>query len=232
MFCVTPCEPEPDGKVVQAYKLTLYPTPQDTYLLSGRCVAVPPRLSDDNPFPMGGHQHAETIRTAVLMAAELRHIQVKPPTPFGRGRRVWIPRPQQEEFNDRLQASIGMDAKLKPDSLGMSGEGPAARLTVLGLPRCLQRTSDLPRQPILEELFDVHSPYEFKPSGQVIWTLGTENSCTSSPRLRSLARRATCRTRLASWLGTRTATRPGTSTPGPFCRRRGPPCRGSRFWLA
>lgn len=112
-----------DGKSEPQYTLVCYPTPDNAYTLTGRIKAIPPELNDDNPYPLGGVEHAETIRTACLMAAELRHIQLKPPTPFGRGRRVWIPRPQQDELNDRLMASIGLDEKCKPESLGHNGNG-------------------------------------------------------------------------------------------------------------
>jgi hypothetical protein len=109
-----------DQETAQSYNVTLFPTPDAVYELTGRIKAVPPRLSDTNPWPMCGPEHAETLRTAVLMAAEIRHIQIKPPVPFGRGRRVWIPRPSQEEFNERLAASIGLDAKRRPEWLGNS----------------------------------------------------------------------------------------------------------------
>lgn len=110
-----------DGLSDPRYKLILAPVPDSAYTLTAVTKAVPPRLSDDNPYPLGGPEHAETIRTACIMAAEIRHIQLKPPTPMGRGRRVWIPRPSQEEFNDRLMASIGLDERMKPESLGYCG---------------------------------------------------------------------------------------------------------------
>jgi hypothetical protein len=106
----------------------MWPTPDATYTLTGRIkVGDPPRLSDTNPFPLCPPAFTETLRTACIMAAEIRHIQMKPPVPYGRGRRVWIPRPSQEEFNERLAASIGLDAKLRPDSLGYVGDGTSDR---------------------------------------------------------------------------------------------------------
>ena len=124
VFCITPTNAVASyGTNEPAYSVTFFPTPDATYSFIGRVKAVPPRLSDDNPFPMGGPQHAETVRTACLMAAEIRYIKMKPPMPFGRGRRVWIRRPSLDEFNDRLAASIGLDTKLKPDRLGSYGGG-------------------------------------------------------------------------------------------------------------
>lgn len=52
------------------YEALLYPTPDAAYTLEGRYPIEPPILSDDNIYPLGGAQHAETILESCLAAAE------------------------------------------------------------------------------------------------------------------------------------------------------------------
>jgi hypothetical protein len=57
------------GKTTQ-YEALFYPTPDSTYTVSYRYSLTPPDLSEQQPIPLGGPQHGETIIEACLSAAE------------------------------------------------------------------------------------------------------------------------------------------------------------------
>lgn len=53
-----------------SHELMLYPTPDQTYTIEYRYLIAPPVISDDNPVPLGGPLHAETLIESCLAAAE------------------------------------------------------------------------------------------------------------------------------------------------------------------
>jgi hypothetical protein len=52
------------------YDLLVYPVPTEAKTLTYRYTLNPPTLDADNPSPLGGPQHAETILEGILAAAE------------------------------------------------------------------------------------------------------------------------------------------------------------------
>lgn len=59
-----------DGTEGQRYEMLLWPMPDDEYTLSYTKIAMFNKLTNDNPYPLGGVAHAETIKASCLAAAE------------------------------------------------------------------------------------------------------------------------------------------------------------------
>jgi hypothetical protein len=59
-----------DGTTGQRREVMWYPTPDAAYTLSYRYEAFTGKLTDANPYPLGGAKHAELIRESCLAAAE------------------------------------------------------------------------------------------------------------------------------------------------------------------
>ncbi len=106
------------GKHEQAWEIVLFPMPDAVYSFNFKYKLNPARLSDANPFPLGGMQHAETYLQSVLSVCELRTFELKGVPVMGRARRPYIPKPQSDEFEQRLSASIALDSRNRPRSLG------------------------------------------------------------------------------------------------------------------
>lgn len=90
----------------QRWELMVYPLPDQDYNLQFSYYFYPNRLNEQHPYPYGGMMHAETIREACLMAAE-----------------VFLDDAQgnhQSKFLERLAASISMDRRNKPQTLGIN----------------------------------------------------------------------------------------------------------------
>jgi hypothetical protein len=61
------------GTLIQGraqHELLLYPAPESAVDISFRYMRIPPELSENTPYPLGGELHAETILAACLAAAE------------------------------------------------------------------------------------------------------------------------------------------------------------------
>jgi hypothetical protein len=90
-----------DGENEQGRELYVWPPFADspvfetTYEFGINYLVRPPRLTSDNPYPLGGAEHSETILSACLSMAE----EVKAP-----GQRT-----QWERFLERLAASVSQD---------------------------------------------------------------------------------------------------------------------------
>lgn len=107
-FAVRP--KEFSGSVGQRWEVLLHPIPNAAYSLGYRYKAIPGMLSESNPFPLGGPEHAETIVEACLAQAELR-------LPDSKGVHLAL-------FMKALTASVDIDRKIGiPDSLGYNGDG-------------------------------------------------------------------------------------------------------------
>ena len=101
----------------QVWKATFYPKPDSAYEVVYQHVATPPRLTALRPFPLGGVEHAETILTSCMAAAEAR---MKPTSEVFRGR-----------FQERLAASIAADTRDKPADVAWPlGHAKAATLDI------------------------------------------------------------------------------------------------------
>lgn len=93
------------GAADTAYELILYPTPDAAYTIAFKQIVKITRLSKDNPYPLGGAQHSETIRESCLMVAE---------TYVDASERIHTAR-----FMMRLAASVSVDQKsFSPERYG------------------------------------------------------------------------------------------------------------------
>lgn len=55
----------------QRYELMVWPTPDAAYTLHYEYRAIPQKLTDAKPFPLGGMRHSETLKASCLAVAEL-----------------------------------------------------------------------------------------------------------------------------------------------------------------
>jgi hypothetical protein len=76
----------------------LHPTPSTAYTFYYKCDLLPNALSEDNPYPLGGAAHAETILASCLAKAEIERDGAKG-TKWG-------------EFMDHLLTSVSFDRKV------------------------------------------------------------------------------------------------------------------------
>jgi hypothetical protein len=111
-----------DGKSPIGFQIVFFPNPDGCYTFRYQYKLIPPRLSDDNPYPVGGPEHSETILQSCLAAAEMRNLQFKGVPVIGRSRRPFIPKPQSDKFMERLQASVALDSRTRPEQLGYNGD--------------------------------------------------------------------------------------------------------------
>jgi len=63
---------ESTGLEPQKQELVLHPTPDSDYGLQFQYQAVARRLTEDQPYPLGGQMHGPGILSACLAAAEMR----------------------------------------------------------------------------------------------------------------------------------------------------------------
>lgn len=84
----------------QRYDILLHPTPKEEYNLTFRYAVAVPDLSEENPFPFGGRQHAETILASCLAVAEERE--------DGKQGEKY------QKFMERLAASVHLDKQNEP----------------------------------------------------------------------------------------------------------------------
>ena len=93
----------------QHHLLKLYPTPNAAYTLSFEYIRRPPGMDDDNPYPICGQEHAETLLASCLAVAEQRLSEEE-----GKHTR---------NFEKRLAASVGFDRQAHaPDHMGLNND--------------------------------------------------------------------------------------------------------------
>jgi hypothetical protein len=92
----------------QRFELAVYPAADAAYTLRAAVVLVPDALSGARPFAYGGAVHAETLRAAVVAAAEL----FKDDT---RG-------PRWQHFQERLAVSVALDRGRAGERHGYNGD--------------------------------------------------------------------------------------------------------------
>lgn len=91
------------GQSHQRWEVLLYPTPDASVSVEYRYTVAAADLGDDNPFPLGGVAHAETVLASCLAVAEDRE---SPDSTKAR-----------QLFNQRLAASIHVDKRVgKPSA--------------------------------------------------------------------------------------------------------------------
>ena len=94
-----------DGGGVTGHTLLLYPNPDSAYTVKFQYYVRERSLRDDADIPLGGPEHAETVKASCLAAAEMQLDDI-------RGA-LW------DRFMDQLQASVDFDKKLMtPGNLG------------------------------------------------------------------------------------------------------------------
>lgn len=60
------------GTTGQRFEIMLYPTPDDTYTIEYRYMALPGKLTEAKPYPLGGAMYSEVILEGCLAIAEQR----------------------------------------------------------------------------------------------------------------------------------------------------------------
>lgn len=75
MYALTPATT--DQSTGQRFKVMVYPTPTAAGTLRGLYKVNPFSITSSDPYPLGGQPHAETLRSAVLAAAELDKMQAR-----------------------------------------------------------------------------------------------------------------------------------------------------------
>lgn len=106
--------PQPgDGINQQRYQLQLWPRPDEAYTLRFNYYARQPPMRNDESVPLGGSEHAETIRLSCLAAAEA-YLDDEP------GGRYW------GMFLEQLRASVDYDRRVtSPRNLGYNDDRSA-----------------------------------------------------------------------------------------------------------
>ena len=94
-----------DADSASRYKLTVWPTTDAAYVLSFPYTILPDALSVARPYSYGGMQHAETILASCKYAWERDMDNI-------------TGGPQYQNFMERLAASVAMDRRHQPQSLG------------------------------------------------------------------------------------------------------------------
>jgi hypothetical protein len=89
-------------------KLLVFPQAGAAYTLQFTYYVNPEFLTGAFPYAYGGAQHAETLKASCLAAAELYQDDMKGP--------------QWDRFQERMQASIAMDRRLKPQLVGYNAD--------------------------------------------------------------------------------------------------------------
>ena len=85
------------GTARQSWLAVVYPTPTASATISYQYVRTPDRLTTSSPYPLGGVEHAETIKAACLAAAEER---MKPEIALFRS-----------QFKELLSSSMQVDSR-------------------------------------------------------------------------------------------------------------------------
>lgn len=100
---------EPDNLGGTQYVIAFWPTPDEDYVVTFRYLRRQSGMDNDNAVPIGGQEHAETIRSSCLAAAE-SHLNDE------QGH-------YRAEFQQRLAASIEHDRKTnQPSNLGYNSD--------------------------------------------------------------------------------------------------------------
>jgi hypothetical protein len=97
-----------DGLTQQRWRLLLWPTPGQVYSIKFKYHALQNELDSSNPYPLGNAAHSLTIEAAVLYAAQRM---------YDDSIDHW-----SEIYKSRLEASVSMDRKMSPSTLGMIRE--------------------------------------------------------------------------------------------------------------
>jgi hypothetical protein len=88
------------------WKLVLWPESDDDYTLKFRYVLLPDAITGARPYSYGGQQHVETVLAACLERAEFYKDNARGV--------CWA------NWQDRLSASVSIDRRMRPVSLGMN----------------------------------------------------------------------------------------------------------------
>lgn len=99
---------------LQRWTMKVWPTPNANYAINFRCSLRPIPLSDENPVPLGGPEHSDTLRLSCLCAAaSMMDDQINE---------------ARENFIQRLAASVSHDRKYLPTNLGYNGNQEPGRI--------------------------------------------------------------------------------------------------------
>ena len=96
------------GAAGQRYEVLWYPTPDAAYTLNYKYVVLKNILSTTYPYPLGGMEHAETVKASCLAAAEIERNDEKGI--------YW------DRYMERLQSSIAFDLRREPEQYGQNSD--------------------------------------------------------------------------------------------------------------
>lgn len=92
----------------QRFKLTVWPEADDAYVLSFPYTILPDAITGAKPYSYGGMQHVETVLASCLERAEFYKDNMQGGPCF-------------MNFVNRLAASIGIDRRMRPVTVGRTG---------------------------------------------------------------------------------------------------------------
>lgn len=104
-----------DGTTGQRHEILVWPKPSASESAYYRKITRQEPLSTNNPYPLGGAEHAETIRAACIAAAELENDDE-----IG---------PREQKYQAELGRSMRKDGDLQPRFLGYNGDDSDTMLT-------------------------------------------------------------------------------------------------------
>lgn len=103
-----------EGASRQITRLSVWPTPDSTYTLNFKYFVRANGLDDENGYPLGGPEHAETIRASCIAAAEAS-LDDEMGT-------------KHQRFMMMLRASMNYDRKVSsPQTIGYNGDRESRR---------------------------------------------------------------------------------------------------------
>lgn len=105
----------------QRFRMIFAPEADADYTIKVTFQIVPEMISADKPYHYGGAQHTETFLAACVAAAEVQRDNV-------------IDGPAQQHFLKRLIASVHLDRRSRPQTLGYNGDSSDLRWQAGGMP--------------------------------------------------------------------------------------------------
>ena len=105
----------------QRFRLVVTPKADAAYTLRVTYQVIPEMISADRPYHYGGAQHTETFNAACKAAAEVSRDNISDG-------------PAKAEFLERLVASVHVDRRSRPQTLGYNGDSSDLRWQQRGMP--------------------------------------------------------------------------------------------------
>ncbi|MFW6217920.1 MAG: hypothetical protein ACOC4K_02890 [Verrucomicrobiota bacterium] len=112
LYAIRPLPPsaQPESES-RRWEMLLYPTPDGTDTITGRCAIWPDRMVLDNDRHAAGFQHDQAVLAACMAEAEYQRLN--------RHAAMW------DEWERCLSLAIEQDRNAAPDTVGYNGNGPS-----------------------------------------------------------------------------------------------------------